>query len=417
VLAYPGLAPQFRSPGHLICDTTYDTIGRMMTRTDSAGTTQFVWDDQMNIVMEFAPDGTQTRYYVVNGELLMFERTPSGGSSATYQVISDHQGSVRKILDSSNTVVATYDYDSAGNLLPSSTDSVPHGGCMYRWLGGSGVRWEPATSLYYIRRRWYDPTLQRFLSCDQRRDLNRYLYAANNPATYTDTNGFIPDQQLDAYASTGGQRYGKPDPQSAKIVADQIIDSIMLLMLLGATAADAAPGLGYALLRWGGRAGAGYGTALLQLGAGAGATACACRSIGSNRGPRFDPAKLARIQQALAKEGVTWAMDEDSAAYLNHMGSEGEYWPGPDAGRPGTIVVYPNPSRAAVTEELMHLGQNRQLGFPVDLTQAQVADLEVQAQQRLLNLAAKQGWTQDEINELYKALEYWKCRQSQLRGK
>jgi RHS repeat-associated protein len=163
----------------------------MLSRTDSAGTTQFVWDG-MDLVMEFAPDGTQTRYYVVNGELLMFERTPSGGSSTTYQVLCDHVGNVRKVLDSSNSIVATFDYDSLGNLLPSSSDSVPNGGLMYRFSGCYGVRWEPATGLYYMRQRWYDPQLGRFLSVDLVASTNRYAYANNRPTGFVDPFGMAP---------------------------------------------------------------------------------------------------------------------------------------------------------------------------------------------------------------------------------
>jgi RHS repeat-associated protein len=169
---------------------TYDALGRMMTRTDQAGTTQFVWDG-MDLVMELAPNGTQTRYYVVLGELVMFERTSPGGSSITYQVLADALGSVRRVLDQYNNVVAQFDYDAWGNLLPSSWDNVP-GGFMYRYVGIAGVRYDAGTELYYMRQRSYDPTTQRFVSRDKIRNSNRYTYVYNNPNLFVDPFGLAP---------------------------------------------------------------------------------------------------------------------------------------------------------------------------------------------------------------------------------
>jgi RHS repeat-associated protein len=154
------------------------------------------------MVAELAPNGTQTRYYAPNGELLYFEvqtattDQPAVYGSAyygqnyygplVYQVLTDGAGSVRRILDAYNNVVSSIDMDSYGNPLPSTSDSLNF---PYYYVGTLGVRWDIATSLYFMRDRWYDPTLQRFLSRDRGSTTNSYIYTANSPAEFIDPFG------------------------------------------------------------------------------------------------------------------------------------------------------------------------------------------------------------------------------------
>jgi RHS repeat-associated protein len=174
-------------PGGATVSYTYDVLGRMLTRTDSSGTTTFVWDG-MGCVQETDHMGNATRYYVVKGFLMTFDRTVSGTTSS-YQVHADALGSVRKVTDSSANVVATYDYDAWGNQLASTSDSIPNGGLLYRFVGNSGLRWDAATGIYYVSQRWYDPTLGRFISRDKKHSVNRYKYVDNRPSSSVDLNG------------------------------------------------------------------------------------------------------------------------------------------------------------------------------------------------------------------------------------
>jgi uncharacterized protein RhaS with RHS repeats len=101
-----------------------------------------VWDNA-DLVMETDSYGNLTRYYVVNGELMSFDRTASGITSS-YYLHDDPLASTRKVTNSSGSVVATFDYDAWGNQLASTVDSVPNGGILYRFVGTGGVRWDPA---------------------------------------------------------------------------------------------------------------------------------------------------------------------------------------------------------------------------------------------------------------------------------
>jgi RHS repeat-associated protein len=162
----------------------YDVAGRMLTRTDSNGTTTFVWDG-MDCVQETDYQANVTRYYVVNSKLRSFDR-----QGVVYQVHWDAIGSIRNVTDPTGAVVANYDYDAWGNPLASTSDTIPDGGLLYRFVGSFGTRWDPATGLYYIRQRWYDPVTQRFVSRDPISSLhNPYGYCRSNPVVYVDITG------------------------------------------------------------------------------------------------------------------------------------------------------------------------------------------------------------------------------------
>lgn len=90
-------------------------------------------------------------------------------------------------------VVGRYIYGAWGEEL-HSINNVP-GGTECRFVGGLGVRTEPVTGLLYMRHRWYDPQLQRFISRDPvglETGSNLYSYANSNPASLTDSDGLYP---------------------------------------------------------------------------------------------------------------------------------------------------------------------------------------------------------------------------------
>jgi RHS repeat-associated protein len=184
---------QVSLPGGASVSYTYsqDIIGRMLSRTDINGTALFVWD-RADCVQETDYQGNVTRYYLPDGQLLGFDR-----QGISYQIHADAVASVRKVTDPNGSVVATYDFDAWGSPLASTADSIP-GGLQYRFVGALGMRWDATTGLYYARARWYDPSLGRFISRDQRKKDNRYIYSLNNPLRYIDANGLdatAPDKQ------------------------------------------------------------------------------------------------------------------------------------------------------------------------------------------------------------------------------
>ena len=86
-------------------------------------------------------------------------------------------------------VVATYYYDSFGNIL-DRTGEVSNS-ILY-----AGYQYDEETGLYYINARMYDPVTARFLQADtylgklnDPLSLNLYTYCLNNPQKYVDPSG------------------------------------------------------------------------------------------------------------------------------------------------------------------------------------------------------------------------------------
>ena len=97
-----------------------------------AGTpTSFEWDG-WTCVRESRPEGV-FRYDAPQGELITFDYTPNGGPTESSALHSDALGSVRAISDDTGAVVANFEYDAWGNLLPSSSDLAA--GFAYRFVG------------------------------------------------------------------------------------------------------------------------------------------------------------------------------------------------------------------------------------------------------------------------------------------
>lgn len=166
---------------------TYDTFGRMLTRTEYVDSvaqepTRFEWDG-WNSIAEVKPNGRLSRYWCPEGELRLAKI-----GAFSYSVHADALGNVRAVSDSSGKVVARFEYDAWGNVLPSSSDGVP-GGFPYRFVGGLGMRWDDGLEVYYVRQRWYCPTVGRFIQRDQFIDQNLYTYVRNTPTVAIDSDG------------------------------------------------------------------------------------------------------------------------------------------------------------------------------------------------------------------------------------
>ena len=114
--------------------------------------------------------------------------------------------STQLVTDENGDQVARFIYGAWGEELYAS-ESVP-GVLENRFVGGLGCRKDAATGLIYMRHRWYDPALQRFISRDPiglKGGNNLYQYAGNNPVKSVDPVGLKclvtaqDDTQIDKY--------------------------------------------------------------------------------------------------------------------------------------------------------------------------------------------------------------------------
>ena len=108
-------------------------------------------------------------------------------------------GSVRQELDSSEDVDAVNSYRPFGLPLDGS------GGDPY---GFAGEPWESNVGLLYLRARYYNPYLNRFISPDTivpdyafPPSIHKYAYVHNNPVNFTDPSGhqaeLPPDKEIE----------------------------------------------------------------------------------------------------------------------------------------------------------------------------------------------------------------------------
>ena len=101
-----------------------------------------------------------TTYCIPEGVLTSFIR-----DGDRFDVHTDHVMSIRVVTNENGDVVLRREFDAWGGELAGSFDNVP-GGFNYGFVGALGVRYDAATGLHYMRARWYDSELGRFISRD-----------------------------------------------------------------------------------------------------------------------------------------------------------------------------------------------------------------------------------------------------------
>lgn len=152
----------------------------------------FYWDDY-----EEKTVGTDTLkcYYLYTSEELdalhIIKSSPSGVSSHTTKVLTDHQGSIEGLADYPYMAYQAT-FDAWGNrdvYIPYWFDRTFN-------RGYTGHEHIDELGLINMNGRMYDPRLGRFLSPDpfvqapsNPQNYNRYTYCLNNPLKYTDPSG------------------------------------------------------------------------------------------------------------------------------------------------------------------------------------------------------------------------------------
>ena len=110
-------------------------------------------------------------------------------SGAYYYYLYNGHGDVVQIIDQNGNIVNSYTYDEWGNIL-SRQEQLPQP------LKYAGEYYDEESGLYYLRARYYDPAVGRFISRDSYEgsitnplSLNPYTYVENNPLGNIDPSG------------------------------------------------------------------------------------------------------------------------------------------------------------------------------------------------------------------------------------
>jgi RHS repeat-associated protein len=160
----------------------YNALGlRVNRKVNDSSTTYYLYDTAKRLVgmqIGITPEFEFSHADDASRPLTMLR----GGVLYTY-----YQDAFRNIISVSDStgVVATYRYDAYGRLV----DSTGASDNPFRY---AGAEYDTETGLYYMKHRWYDPEIGRFITPDPylfSAGYNLFNYAKGNPYRYFDPEG------------------------------------------------------------------------------------------------------------------------------------------------------------------------------------------------------------------------------------
>lgn len=165
---------------------TYDALGNRVARTENSVETRYVVDPSgtlSRVLAETDSTGNVTSYYVY-GLGLLSKIIPAGQA---YFYHYDGLGSAIAVADASGNLVNRYSYDAFGKLI-GRTEAMLN---PFQYVGRYGIVSE-GSGLLFMRARYYDPEIGRFLSMDPMGifgGINQYSYSRANPIAFFDPTG------------------------------------------------------------------------------------------------------------------------------------------------------------------------------------------------------------------------------------
>jgi RHS repeat-associated protein len=174
--------------GKNIVKYRYDAVGRRVAKTFNNKTTFYVnhiLTSSTQVLLELDEEKKVQAEYIYGLGRVM--GTLNGVPS--FYLTDNLDGNVAAILDKNQTVKAFYEYDSFG--FPQTDSSFLSDRFLF-----AAEDYEAETGLIYLRNRYYDPEIGRFISPDpvfgdiaNPQALNPYVYANNNPVNFRDPLG------------------------------------------------------------------------------------------------------------------------------------------------------------------------------------------------------------------------------------
>jgi len=190
-----GRMTSYASSGSSSVSYSYDHEGLRNAKTVGTTQTKYLWAGSNLVCATVGSTGT---YYIYGTSLAMM--IGPDGTLYTYQF--NPHGDVTAVINmTTGQAVESYSYDPYGNV---TTTTHVTGGIDNPFLY-CGEYYDEESGLYYLRARYYDPELGRFLTEDPIHDgINWYVYANNNPLMYLDRFGLAAVSIRDYTTGYGG---------------------------------------------------------------------------------------------------------------------------------------------------------------------------------------------------------------------
>ena len=179
--------------GETTASYKYNADGLRTSKTVDGKTINHIWDGNKQIVVDMDDsDWYSAEVYVRGTNLLAKFSKQSGNVKTDYQYYTQNaHGDVVNLTDSTGTVAKSYKYDAFG--VEQNVDDADDNAFRY-----CGEYFDAETGTIYLRARYYNPTIGRFISRDsvtgEKTDplsLNLYTYCHNTPIIGTDPSGHV----------------------------------------------------------------------------------------------------------------------------------------------------------------------------------------------------------------------------------
>lgn len=187
----------------------YDGLGRRISKSftilDSLFTLHYIYDGE-DILMEYDGANQLTTYYThgpgIDEPLAVakdLDLNDTFSADERFFYHTDALGSVTAITDSTGSLVESYQYDSFGNptIFDAINTVIAESSIDNPYLF-TAREFDSESGLYFMRARYYDPQIGRFISkdplpgfIDLPQTLHHYNYTSNNPVNFIDPFGFF----------------------------------------------------------------------------------------------------------------------------------------------------------------------------------------------------------------------------------
>jgi RHS repeat-associated protein len=173
--------------GSITANISYNTEGLRYKKSTLSKTVQYHYNLSGEVIAEGDGTGNIKANYVWGPDRTLVKKDSVTGNS--YYYLYNGHGDVVQMVDTAGNVVNNYSYDEWGNIL-DKTEAIDN---PFKY---AGEVYDDETGLYYLRARYYDPQLGRFINEDSYEGqvnnpltLNLYTYGLNNPLKYLDPSG------------------------------------------------------------------------------------------------------------------------------------------------------------------------------------------------------------------------------------